>query len=172
MNKNENFLLISKLKQTILNSVEKFFITLISTPTGSGKSTLIPQIIYSHFAKNNPKIIISEPRFIASQTISNFISNSNPNLKIVSNDLNCYYNENYSLLFLKEYELLCLLSKNPYLEKCDFLIIDEIHERTMKLDLILFYIKYYTLTEMNRKRKFRLILLSAKFNINNIVEYL
>ena len=58
------------------------------------------------------------------------------------------------------------------MKKCDILIIDEVHERTMKLDLLLYYIKHITLNKENIKRGFKLIFMSATFNTNEIYTYL
>ena len=56
--------------------------------------------------------------------------------------------------------------------KIDILIIDEVHERTMKLDLILYYLKHFTLTKRNKERGFKLVFMNAMFNTNEIYEYL
>ena len=45
-------------KENILNSIEKFQITIIQAETGSGKTIYVPKIIYS--AKLFKKIIISQ----------------------------------------------------------------------------------------------------------------
>ena len=58
------------------------------------------------------------------------------------------------------------------MKNCDILIIDEVHERTMKLELILYYIKHFTLSEeKNIKREFKLVFMSATFDIDNIYSY-
>ena len=165
---------ISQLKPKIIKSIKENLVTFISSKTGSGKSTQVPQYLYDYLEEKNKKsfcIICSEPRAIACETISNYIKLTNKNINI--NTLNeKYFDKNEKhLLFIKESDLLYLLKKNPRIPNCDILIIDEVHERTMKLDLILYYIKYLTLCEENIKRDFRLVLMSATFNIDDIHDY-
>ena len=165
---------IKQLKPKIIQSIKENLVTFISSKTGSGKSTQVPQYLYNYLEekkKNSFCVICSEPRAIACETISNYIRKNNKNINI--NTLNeKYFDKNAKqLLFIKESDLLYLLKKNPRIPNCDILIIDEVHERTMKLDLILYYIKYLTLCEENIKRNFRLVLMSATFNTDDIHEY-
>lgn len=56
---------------------------------------------------------------------------------------------------VKENDLLFQLKIDPYLKYFDILIIDEVHERTMILE-----IKHFTLSDENNiRREFRLILM-------------
>ncbi len=169
-NEQTNFIqyLISLKKDEIIDSIKSNIITFISSPTGTGKSTQIPQYLYEGFPG---KILICEPRKIACNSISEYIKKENSNIKVKSNDLDLYYKNQYEVLFITENHLLNILSRDPLLSKCDILLIDEIHERTMKLDLILYYMKYFTLCENNILRNFKLILVSATLNIKDIRNY-
>ena len=159
---------ISLKKYEILDSINSNIITFISSPTGTGKSTQIPQYLSEGFPG---KILICEPRKIACNSISDYINKENPKIKANSNELDLYYKNQYEVLFITENNLLNILSSDPLLSKCDILLIDEIHERTMKLDLILYYMKYFTLCENNILRNFKLILVSATLNIKDIRNY-
>ena len=162
--------------QKIIRSIEENLITFISSKTGSGKSTQVPKYLYEYLInekkKSNFKIICSEPRSIACESISKYVFSKNPNINIDTNCTNYLNNEGPCLYYLKESDLLFLLKLDPYLKNCDILIIDEVHERTMKLDLLLYYIKHFTLSKDNIKRGFKLIFMSATFNTNEIHTYL
>ena len=164
---------ISSLKEEIIKTINSNIITFISSPTGCGKSTQIPQYIFNN--NHDLNIIVCEPRKIACESISKYIQTENQNINIQCNDTSFYfgkyYEKNFDILFITENQLLNILSKDPLLRNCDILLIDEVHERTMKLDLILFYMKYFTLTNNNINRGFKLILVSATFNITNIKDY-
>ena len=170
-----NYLRIQNLYSDIIKSIDENLISFISSRTGSGKSTQVPIYIYEYL-KNNKKInsfciICTEPRTVACNSISNYIQFMNPQIKI-SSLVKKYFDINGpTLLFLKESELLFLLKKDPYLKNCDVLIIDEVHERTKKLDLLLYYIKYFTLTKENIDKGFKLVFMSATFNTNDIYNY-
>ena len=155
-------------KNEIIESIKSNIITFISSPTGTGKSTQIPQYLYNEF---QARILICEPRKIACESICNYINKENQNINANSNIIDIYYSNKYDVLFITENQLLNILCKDPLLTKCDILLIDEIHERTMKLDLILYYMKYFTLCENNIKRNFKLILVSATLNIKDIRNY-
>ena len=174
--KNED-LTIKELESNIIESVKNNVITFISSKTGSGKSTQVPQYLYNYMLKqkNNKSfnIICSEPRTIASDSIINFIKYKNKNIKILRSITKKDIETKEPKLFIvKENDLLFQLKIDPYLKYCDILIIDEVHERTMKLELLLYYIKYFTLSDDNNiKRGFRLVLMSATFDIDNIYSY-
>ena len=162
--------------QKIIRSVEENLITFISSKTGSGKSTQVPKYLYDYLKKEKKKskfkIICSEPRSIACESISKYASIEYPDINIDTNCINYLNNDEPCLYYLKESDLLFLLKLDPFLKNCDILIIDEVHERTMKLDLLLYYIKHITLNKENIKRGFKLIFMSATFNTNEIYTYL
>ena len=167
---------ILTLYQKIIKSIEENLITFISSKTGSGKSTQVPKYLYEYLKndkkKSNFKIICSEPRSIACESISKYVSSKNPQINIDINCSNYLNNDGPCLYYLKESDLLFLLKLDPYLKNCDILIIDEVHERTIKLDLLLYYIKHFTLSKDNINRGFKLIFMSATFNTNEIHTYL
>ena len=169
---------IHLLHSEIIKSIKDNLVTFISSKTGSGKSTQVPQYLYNYLLNDKKKdnfcVICTEPRSIACLNISNFIKNSNRNNKNINiyTDTEKYFEKNKKyLLYIKESDLLYLLKKDPYLKFCDILIIDEVHERTMKLDLLLYYIKHFTLSENNKNKNFRLVLMSATFNTDDIHSY-
>ena len=160
----------------IIKSIEENIITFISSNTGSGKSTQIPKYLYKYLKENKKKsffkIICSEPRSIACDSISKFVQYQNPEINIDTNSSNYLKSTEPFLYFLKESDLLFLLKVDPYLKDCDILIIDEVHERTMKLDLVLYYLKHITLCKENIERGFKLVFMSASFNTDEIYTYL
>ena len=167
---------IFSIYEDIIKSFEENIITFISSKTGSGKSTQLPKYLYEYLEKDKKKssfkIICTEPRSIACDSISKFVQFQNKEMNIDTNCTNYLNSSESGLFFLKESDLLYLLKLDPYLKNCDVLIIDEVHERTMKLDLILYYLKYITLSKENIDRGFRLIFMSATFNTNEIHTYL
>ena len=170
---------IKELESDIIKSVTNNMITFISSKTGSGKSTQVPQYLYNYLLSKKKtqdksfNIICTEPRTIASDSIIEYIRRQNKNINIYKKITKEEYEEKKPKLFLiKESDLLYQLKINPYLKNCDILIIDEVHERTMKLELILYYIKHFSLSdEINIKRGFKLVFMSATFDIDNIYSY-
>ena len=168
---------IEYMYEDIIKSLEENVITFISSKTGSGKSTQVPKYLYEYLKttkkKSSFKIICSEPRTIACESISQYVKLLNPDINIYTKNIEYLANEKEpGLFFLKESDLLFLLKLDPYLKNCDILIIDEVHERTMKLELLLYYLKHFTLCQDNIKRGFKLIFMSATFNTGEIHSYL
>ncbi|KAH0576865.1 Pre-mRNA splicing factor RNA helicase [Spironucleus salmonicida] len=101
-------------------------ILFIRAETGSGKSTILPQIIFKYF---NQKVVIIQPRRLAAVSLANF--------------LNCDYmvrfdqrikNTNY--IFITDGMFLrCATQFSEY-----WVIVDEAHERTAAQDLIRGYL--------------------------------
>ena len=164
---------IHSLYPKIIQSIENNIITIISTKSGSGKSTQVPIFSYDLLSrkKNAFCIICTEPRAIACDTLNDYIISINNKFRIYNNISGYHKTFEKKLFFLEESDLLKLLKEDPYLSKCDILILDEVHERTMKLELILYYMKYFTLSEENIQRGFKLILMSATFNSDGIYSY-
>ena len=74
--------------------------------------------------KSSFKIICTEPRSIACDSISKFVQFQNKEMNIDTNCTNYLNNEGPCLYYLKESDLLFLLKLDPYLKNCDILIID------------------------------------------------
>ena len=172
---NYSELKIKQLRPKIIQSIKDNLITFISSKTGSGKSTQVPQYLYDYLLNEKKKkqfcVLCIEPRSIACESISKYIGKKNKNINISTRNDGYFEKKEPNLLFLRESDLLYLLKKDPELKNCDILIMDEVHERTMKLDLLLYYIKHFTLCENNKKRGFKLVLMSATFNTDDIHNY-
>ena len=174
---NTKELKIKQLYSKIIQSIKDNLITFISSKTGSGKSTQVPKYLYQHLLKEKKKesfcIICTEPRSIACESIRSYVLNQEKekDIKIETNTSEYFNKSKQVLLYIKENDLLYLLKKDPYLKFCDILIIDEVHERTMKLELLLYYIKHFTLCDKNKNRIFRLLLMSATLNVDDIHNY-
>lgn len=159
---NESYYPIYVHKEEIIQSVADNLITLVSSPTGSGKSTQIPQ----YLLQLKKRIIVSEPRKIACISISNYIKEFQQKYVVIKENEANYYSP-FNILFLTETALTNILSLDPILSNGDILFIDEVHERTINLELILYFMKYYTFDRKN----FRLVIGSATFNPELIINY-
>ena len=84
------------------------------------------------------------------------------------NDLSSKECRESYIIFLSEGFLLTHLIKDVYLKGFYILILDEAHERSMNLDIILFLLKNYTLRLRN---DFRLIITSATLDYQQLEKY-
>nr|UXY88502.1 ATP-dependent RNA helicase CDC28 [Cryptomonas curvata] len=160
---------IEQYEKFILSSVKKFKILMIIGETGSGKTTIVPRILYKNRIFN--KIIVSQTKRIAAINAANYISKT-LNLK-VGRDVGYavrFENNSYSdtrIKFVTDGILFKELSENPSLSHYNCVIIDEFHERTIYTDLLLSILKK-TLCE---RENFRLIIMSASGECNKMAKF-
>ena len=106
--KEEDFKIFS-IYQDIIKSYKENIITFISSKTGSGKSTQVPKYLYEYLKKDEKKssfkIICSEPRSIACQSISNFVHSRNKEMSIDTNPLTYIKSSESCLFFIKESDM-------------------------------------------------------------------
>lgn len=138
---------IEKYQDAILEAIEMHKVTIIKGPTGCGKSTFIP------FLLRGKKVAIIEPRRIAVTALYNTLSEKIENLGYKMR-FSKQVAEGTTMVIFTDGAFLNTIEDHNY----DYIIVDEVHERSLRTDLILSYLK------TNYKNK--LILMSATLNTN------
>lgn len=163
-------------KSKIIDKIQQSKVTLIVSETGSGKTTQIIQYCLqlnnNNNKNNNFSIFCSQPRKISCISVSQRVQLEINNQALFSVEaFNQIQNEiicgNSQLNFISEAVLLDELIKDPYLKNISILILDEAHERSLNLDIILFLLKFYTLKRDN----FKLIITSATIDFQQLEHY-
>ena len=166
---------IYKSKQELINLInnENINIIVIMGETGCGKTTQVPKIIYENCFMDNKMICITQPRRIAAISISQRVAEE-MNTKI--GDLVGYsvrFKEKMSnktkIKFVTDGMLVreCILDKN--LSKYKYIILDEVHERSIHTDILMMICKDLII---NKKRKdLKLIIMSATLNPKKYMDY-
>ncbi len=177
----------TKLQSKTANSMSDR-VVILKARTGSGKSSSIPTGIYlHHFNKYRANVICTEPRVLTTidipRDISLIESYKTPNKNGLSIEL--YRNMGYQtqeytqkpkergVLFCTTGILLQLLKTLPddkFCKRYKFVIIDEAHDRSLDVDLILLLMKRLIKRTMAKNPPF-LILMSATLNIEQYCEY-
>jgi pre-mRNA-splicing factor ATP-dependent RNA helicase DHX16 len=150
---------VEQYEKFILSSVRKFQLLMIVGETGSGKTTIVPQLLYKN--RIFDKIIVSQTKRIAAINAANYISKI-LNLKVGREVGYAVRFENNSIFdtkikFVTDGILFKELSENPSLSHYNCVIIDEFHERTIYTDLLLSILK----TILDERENFRLVIMSA-----------
>ena len=166
---------IYKCKNEIINAInnKNIKVIIIMGETGCGKTTQVPKILYENFSLENKMICITQPRRIAAISISERVSEE-MNSKI--GDIVGYsvrfkekISKNTKIKFLTDGMLVreCILDKN--LSKYKYIILDEIHERSIHTDILMMICKDLI---TNKKRKdLKLIIMSATLNPKKYMDY-
>ena len=141
--------------------------------TGCGKTTQVPKIIYENCPLENKMICITQPRRIAAISISQRVAEE-MNTKL--GDLVGYsvrFKEKMSnktkIKFVTDGMLVreCILDKQ--LSKYKYIILDEIHERSIHTDILMMICKDLII---NKKRKdLKIIIMSATLNPKKYMDY-
>lgn len=158
--------------EDLLEKIDKNAITTISTSTGSGKSTLLPALL---IADGYDKVIVTQPRRLPCQLICKRVNQTmpceirphreqlagwavsgaekNPQAKVL------YLTDGLlkeRLLYDKNF-----ITKNTHLDKSVVFFIDEVHERSVNIDLCLALLARLLTIHPELKSKMKVIISSA-----------
>jgi len=162
-------------------------VIILLSGTGSGKSTGIPPNLFLRFSKRlNKNILITQPRVLTAieipKTIDSIPAYKKPNEDGLTVDL--YTNMGYQtkefvrrtprgILFTTTGILLQFLKNmntSDFINKYAFILIDEVHDRSLEVDLVLKLLKDLIMNNLNKDCPF-IILMSATLNIKTFANY-
>ena len=158
-------------KQKILDCLESNQVVIVESPTGSGKTTQIPVILYEAGYATSGMIGVTQPRRIAALSVSEFISKqlgtTYPGLVGYKMRFEDYTNNDTRIKIMTDGILLQEMKLDPWLSKYSVLMIDEAHERSLNIDFVLGLVKRV----LRERKDFRVIVSSATMNTKVFSEY-
>jgi len=160
---------------------EGFRIAIIEGPTGSGKSTLLPfRLLEAPPGVRTPdiftrdgQIIVTQPRILPTSGISEFISESllgssvGPGVDIGYKFSSGNQTDRRNRLVFVTDGTLVNWIKNDQLTNVSVIMIDEAHERSKNIDLILMLLR----NKLSRYPNLKLIIASATINPKDFIKY-
>lgn len=162
---------IYKYKDELIKNLETNNVLIVESPTGSGKTTQIPRIIYEARLARVGKIGVTQPRRIATVSIAEYIAKhigvklgEEVGYKIRFQEIT---SSKTKIKLMTDGVLLQELKKDPLLDEYDVIIIDEAHERSLNIDFILGLIKDI----LNKRDDFKVIISSATINTQVFSKY-
>jgi superfamily II DNA/RNA helicase len=134
---------IDKKKESIIENIVHNPSVLVSGETGSGKTTQLPLWLLEKFP--NKKICATSPRVLPARSVSNFVSgkigeNVGGTVGLVTRQ-DRRVSKDTRLTFMTDGVLLSMLHNDITLPEFDIVMIDEAHERTINIDLLLGLLK-------------------------------
>ena len=174
--KNQIFRLpIYKNKEELINLLKSpdINVIIIMGETGCGKTTQVPKIIYENLPLDNKMICITQPRRIAAISISERVAEELDSKIGETVGYSVRFKEKMSkktkIKFLTDGMLVreCILDKN--LEKYKYIILDEIHERSIHTDILMMICNDLLINK--RRSDLKLIIMSATLDPNKYMEY-
>ncbi|XP_076682526.1 ATP-dependent RNA helicase DHX30 [Andrena cerasifolii] len=174
--RNNSDLPIHNYKEEILDSLEANRVLLIKGDTGCGKSTQVPQFIIDAFTEENKankcNILVSQPRRISAISLANRVAHERYETvgDVVGYHVrlqNSIPRSRGSILFCTTGILLQRIQNNPTLNGVSHVIIDEAHERTLQIDMLLALLK----RTLNVNPSLKIIIMSATVNVELFQHY-
>ncbi|MDR1211519.1 MAG: ATP-dependent RNA helicase, partial [Spirochaetaceae bacterium] len=151
-------------KDLILSALEKNQVIVVESPTGSGKTTQMPVILYEAGYAKRGLIGITQPRRIAALSVSEFIARqmglSMPGLVGYKMRFEDKTGDDTKIKIMTDGILLQEMKLDPWLSKYDCMVIDEAHERSLTIDFILGLLKRI----LDYRSEFKVIISSATIN--------
>ncbi len=153
-------------------------VLVLRSGTGSGKSTLLPPYLYKEFLQERGNLIISQPTKATTTDIPYIILQHNRTLKM--GDSIGFQTSSISWkpirgIIFATYGILLqhlkLMEPDKFMRKYKYIIIDEIHMRTIEIDNCLFYIKKLLTDYWESPDCPFVILTSATFNPKIFMDY-
>jgi ATP-dependent RNA helicase DHX57 len=155
------------MKHDVITAIETNRVTIIMGSTGCGKSTQIPQFILEHAIDENRggecNIICTQPRRISAIGLASRVaqerSESVGSTVGYSVRLDSKQSKQTRIMFCTTGVMMRRLLSDPQLKSTSHIILDEVHERTIESDLLLFLLKGLILEGRNPNLK--IVMMSA-----------
>ncbi|GAA5953837.1 hypothetical protein JCM3765_000665 [Sporobolomyces pararoseus] len=168
----KNRLPITKQRESLLYTLEQHPVVILQSPTGTGKSTQLPQFLYeAGWAKDGKLIGITQPRRVAAISVAQRVAEE---VGCVLGDEVGYnvrfeslQSENTRILYQTDGMLFREILLDPLLSKYSVIMVDEAHERSCYTDLLLGVLK-----KIRKVRpELRIIISSATIEAQLFVDY-
>ena len=162
---------IAKAVEQIKKELSSNQVIIVAGETGSGKSTQLGKICLDLGQGVFGMIGHTQPRRVAARSVAARVASElGVTLgKQVGFQVRFDVKTNTDTLIkvMTDGILLSEIQKDPFLEKYDTLIIDEVHERTLNIDFLLGYLKRL----IQRRQDLKLIITSATIDVDRFSEY-
>lgn len=156
----------------IMESLEKNQVILITSQTGSGKSVLMPRFVLETYNYEG-KVVMTLPKQMLT------VSNATFQADILDIELGKeigyvykgsdrkYIQDSNRLVYATDGTIVAKLMKDPLLKDINAIIVDEVHERKVQIDFLIYLLKQTCILRPD----FKLILMSATVNEHIFREY-
>jgi ATP-dependent helicase HrpA len=148
-------------REKIITALREHQVVVVAAETGSGKSVSLPFICREAGYGERGLIAVTQPRRIAAVSLAQYgaaLSGTAPGALIG-------YRVRYRhavgpatrIVYMTDGVLLASLATDPQLQRCEVIILDEAHERSVTIDFLLGHLR----TLLHRRPALRLIIASA-----------
>ena len=158
-------------KQRILDMLQLNQVIIVQSPTGSGKTTQLPVILHEAGYSRNGIIAVTQPRRIATLSVSEFISKqlgtTFPGLVGYKMRFEDKTDLSTKIKIMTDGILLQEMKLDPWMSKYSVVMVDEAHERSLNIDFVLGLLKRV----IQERKDFKVIVSSATMNAELFSHY-
>ncbi|QIC62650.1 ATP-dependent RNA helicase HrpA [Acinetobacter schindleri] len=162
---------VTQYTDKLIAAIQKHQVIIVAGETGSGKTTQLPQIAMLAGRGLTGLIGHTQPRRLAARSVSQRIAEEVGEKLGESISFKVRFNEQGSqdslVRLMTDGILLAELANDRFLTKYDTIIIDEAHERSLNIDLIMGYLKQL----LPRRKDLKVIITSATLDVNRFSNY-
>ncbi len=142
-------------------------------PTGSGKTTQVPQMLLDAGLAGDKKIVVLQPRRVAARTVAARVARERKCNLGAEVGYQIRFDDQTSIgtriSFVTEGILLRWLQDDPALSEIAIVIFDEFHERSLLSDVALALVKHL---QTAQRPDLRMVVMSATLDAEPVSEYL
>jgi len=158
-------------KDIIIDALRQHQVIVVESPTGSGKTTQIPKILFDAGLAAKGRIGVTQPRRIAAVSVSHFIARQSGEeipgrvgykMRFVDETV-----PETRIVIMTDGILLQELKGDPLLSEYDIIMVDEAHERSLNIDFILGLLKGI----LRERSDLKVVISSATINATVFSEY-
>ena len=162
---------ISRYRDEVIDAIVNRQVTIVCGETGSGKSTQLPKLcLQAGFGKQG-WIGHTQPRRLAARSIAYRLAEEmeSPFGKVVGYKVRFQdHTESTSLIkLMTDGILLAEIQRDPFLEAYDCIILDEAHERSIQIDLLMAYLARL----LPSRPELRIVITSATIDAERFSEH-
>ncbi len=158
-------------RQAILEALERHPVVVVAADTGSGKSTQIPQYCLAAGRGTAARIAHTQPRRIAARALAARIAEERGEVLGRTVGFRVRFDDRVSdatrLVLMTDGLLLAELNSDPLLLRYDTVIVDEAHERSLNVDLLLGVLRRI----LPRRPDLKVIVTSATLDVQRIATF-
>ena len=155
----------------ILKLIQNNDVIILTSSTGSGKSLFVPKVAL-HSTNYKGVVMMTLPKQTIARSAAEFgaktmdvpIETGIIGYKYRDNTL---YNEKTKILYMTDGSLINIVTNDITLKGIDIVIMDELHERNTRIDILLYYFK----KTLQVRKNFKLILMSATMDTTLFKNY-
>ena len=158
-------------KERILKALEEHQAVVVQSPTGSGKTTQLPVILYEASYAHTGMIAVTQPRRIAALSVSEFIAKqlntTYPGLVGYKMRFEDKTDFSTKIKIMTDGILLQEMKLDPWLSRYSVVMVDEAHERRLNIDFVWGLLKRV----LAERKDFKVIISSATMNAQAFSDY-